>query len=54
MCIRDRIAILHFDSIASIQTAFSSPEGQAAAADLQVFAPDPGAVQILMFEDRQV
>ncbi|HUD22692.1 MAG TPA: EthD family reductase [Acidobacteriaceae bacterium] len=49
-----RIAILHFDSIASIQTAFSSPEGQAAAADLQVFAPDPGAVQILMFEDRQV
>jgi len=49
-----RIAILHFDSMAAIQAAFASAEGQAAAADVQVFAPEPGAVQILMFEERQV
>lgn len=49
-----RIAILHFDSMAAIQAAFSSPEGLAAAADVQVFAPEAGAVQILMFEERQV
>jgi uncharacterized protein (TIGR02118 family) len=49
-----RIAILHFDSMAAIQAAFASPEGQAAAADVGVFAPEPGAVQILMFETRQV
>ena len=49
-----RIAILHFDTMAAIQAAFASPEGQAAAADVGVFAPEPGAVQILMFETRQV
>jgi uncharacterized protein (TIGR02118 family) len=49
-----RIAVLHFDDMAAIQAAFTSPEGQAAAADVQVFAPEPGAVQILMFETRQV
>ncbi len=49
-----RIAILHFDSMAAIQAALSSPQGQAAAADVAVFAPEPDAVQILMFETRQV
>lgn len=49
-----RIAILHFDSMAAIEAAFASPEGQAAVADLGVFAPEPGAVQILMFETRMV
>jgi uncharacterized protein (TIGR02118 family) len=49
-----RIAVLHFDSMAAIQTAFASPQGQAAAADVAVFAPDPGSVQMLMFETRQV
>jgi uncharacterized protein (TIGR02118 family) len=49
-----RIAILHFDSMAAIQTAFASPEGQAAVADVGVFAPEPGSVEILMFETRMV
>jgi uncharacterized protein (TIGR02118 family) len=49
-----RIAILHFDTMAAVQAAFASPEGQAAAADVGVFAPEPGAVQMLMFETRQV
>jgi len=49
-----RIAVLHFDSMAAIQAGLGSPEGQAAAADIQVFAPGEGAVEILMFENRQV
>ena len=49
-----RIAVLHFDDMAAIQAAFTSKEGQAAAADVQVFAPGDGAVQILLFETRQV
>jgi uncharacterized protein (TIGR02118 family) len=49
-----RIAVLHFDDMAAIQAAFTSAEGQAAVADLRKFAPEPGAVQILLFETRQV
>jgi uncharacterized protein (TIGR02118 family) len=49
-----RIAILHFDDMAAIQTALASAEGQAAVKDVGVFAPEPGAVQILMFETRQL
>jgi len=49
-----RIAILHFDSVAAIQAAMASPEGQAAAADVTVFSPEPGSVQMLVFEDRQI
>ena len=49
-----RIAILHFDDMAAIQAAFASPEGQVAAADVQVFAPEPGAVQVLLFETRML
>jgi hypothetical protein len=46
--------VLHFDDMAAIQAALASAEGQAAAADVQAFAPGEGAVQILMFESRQV
>jgi len=49
-----RIAMLHFDSMAAIQAAFASPQGQAAAADVSVFSPEPGSVQMLIFETRQV
>jgi uncharacterized protein (TIGR02118 family) len=44
------VATLHFDSVAAIQTAFASPEGQAAAADAQTLS----VAQMLMFEDRMV
>lgn len=46
------IATLHFDDLAAIVAAFASPEGQAAAADVQVFAS--GGVDMLMFEDKTV
>ena len=49
-----RIAILHFEDMRAIQAAFASAEGQATVADVQNFAPEPGDVQILMFEERQV
>jgi uncharacterized protein (TIGR02118 family) len=46
------IATLHFDSMADIQAAFASPEGQAAAADVPKFAS--GGAEMLMFDDRVV
>lgn len=46
------IAILHFDNLAAIQTAFASSEGQAAAADLQNFAT--GGADLYLFDTRQV
>jgi uncharacterized protein (TIGR02118 family) len=46
------VAILHFDDMAAIQSAFASPDGQAAAADVQTFAT--GGVDMLMFDDRTV
>ena len=49
-----RIAILHFEDMAAIQAAFASPQGQAAVADVQVFAPNEGDAQILLFETRQL
>jgi uncharacterized protein (TIGR02118 family) len=49
-----RIAILHFDDMAAIQAAFASAEGRATVADVGVLAPEPGAVEILLFETRQV
>jgi uncharacterized protein (TIGR02118 family) len=48
------IATLHFDDMAAIQAAFASPQGQAAAADVQKMPLGPGGVQMLMFEDREV
>ncbi|HEX9200770.1 MAG TPA: EthD family reductase [Acidobacteriaceae bacterium] len=47
------VATLHFDDVAAIGAAFASAEGQAAAADVQVFAPGDGA-RMLMFETREV
>jgi uncharacterized protein (TIGR02118 family) len=44
------VAILTFDSLAAIQAAFASPEGKAAAADVQRFAT--GGADMLMFESR--
>ena len=46
------IATLHFDDMASIQRAFSSPEGRAAAADVQGFAT--GGVEMYIFDNRDV
>jgi uncharacterized protein (TIGR02118 family) len=46
------IAILHFDDLPAIQSAFASPEGQAAAQDLQTFAT--GGVDMLMFDSQEV
>jgi uncharacterized protein (TIGR02118 family) len=46
------VALLHFDTLAAIQAAFGSPEGQAAAADVQTFAT--GGVDMYMFDTRTV
>jgi uncharacterized protein (TIGR02118 family) len=46
------VATLHFDSMAEIQAAFASPEGQATAADVGNFAT--GGVEMLMFETRDL
>jgi uncharacterized protein (TIGR02118 family) len=46
------IATLHFDSLADIQAAFASPEGQAAAGDLGNFAD--GGVELVFFDEASV
>jgi uncharacterized protein (TIGR02118 family) len=46
------VAILQFDSMAAIQQAFGSAQGQAAVADVQGFAT--GGVDIYMFDSREV
>lgn len=46
------VATLHFESVAAIQAAFASPEGQAAAADVGKFAT--GGVEMLIFEEDGV
>ena len=46
------VATLAFDDMAAIQAAFASPEGQAAAGDVQKFAS--GGVDMLMFETVEV
>jgi len=46
------VATLHFDDVAAIQRAFASPEGQAAAADVQKFAT--GGVDMIIFENIEV
>jgi uncharacterized protein (TIGR02118 family) len=48
------VATLHFDNMAAIQNAFASPEGQAAAADVRLFAPGEGDTQMLIFDTREV
>jgi uncharacterized protein (TIGR02118 family) len=46
------VAILTFDSVAAIQTAFASPEGQAAGADVASFAT--GGADMLIFETKEL
>jgi uncharacterized protein (TIGR02118 family) len=44
------VATLTFDSMAAIQKAFGSPEGQAAAGDVSKFAT--GGADILLFDSK--
>lgn len=46
------VAVLSFDSMAAIQQALGSPEGQATAADLAHFAQ--AGVDLLMFDTKDV
>ena len=46
------VATLTFDSVAAIQQAFASPEGQAAAGDLPNFAS--GGADIVFFDTKEV
>ena len=46
------VALLGFDSMAAIQSALGTPEGQATAGDLANFAQ--AGVELLMFDTRQV
>jgi len=48
------IATLYFDDLDAIKKAFASPEGQAAAADRRLYAPDDSGVQMFLFENREV
>ena len=43
-------AILHFDSMADLEAALTSPEGQAAAGDIANFAD--GGADLSFFDDR--
>ena len=44
------VAILEFDSVAGINAAFASPEGQAAAADVPNFAS--GGATLLIYDSK--
>jgi len=46
------VAILQFDSMADVNAALASPEGQAAAADLPNFAS--GGASLLIYDDKMV
>jgi uncharacterized protein (TIGR02118 family) len=46
------VATLTFDSMAAIESAFASAEGQAAAADVPIFAT--GGADMLMFDSVEV
>ena len=46
------IATLTFDSLAAIQAAFASPEGQAAGADVQSFAS--GGADMILYDTREI
>ena len=48
------IGTLHFDDLDAIKKAFASPEGQAAAADRQLYAPDESGIQMFLFDNREV
>lgn len=46
-----RIGILYFDDMTALQAAFASHEGQAAAADRKLYAPDDSGLQMYLFEE---
>jgi uncharacterized protein (TIGR02118 family) len=48
------IGTLYFDDMEAIGRAFASPEGRAAAADRQLYAPDASGVQMYLFDDREM
>ena len=48
------VGTLYFDDMDAIKQAFASPEGRAAAADRQVYAPDESGVQMFLFDNREV
>ncbi len=48
------IGTLYFDNLEAIKKAFVSPEGQAAAADRRLYAPDDSGVQSFVFDNREV
>ena len=48
------IGTLYFDDVDAIKKAFASPEGQAAAADRRLYAPDDSGVQMFLFDNREV
>lgn len=45
------VALLEFDSLAAIQQALSTPEGQATAGDLANFQ---AGVELLLFDSREI
>jgi uncharacterized protein (TIGR02118 family) len=48
------IGTLYFDDMDAIKKAFASPEGRAAAADRQLYAPDESGIQMFLFDSREV
>jgi uncharacterized protein (TIGR02118 family) len=48
------IGTVHFDDLDTMKTAFASAEGQAAAADRKIYAPDDTGVQMFAFDDGEV
>ncbi|MEO8242109.1 MAG: EthD family reductase [bacterium] len=48
------IGTVYFDDLEAMAKAFASPEGRAAAADRQLFAPDETGVQIYVFDAEEV
>jgi uncharacterized protein (TIGR02118 family) len=47
------IAVLHFDSLAAMRSAFASPEGQACAADRRKLASEQG-FQTFLFDSKEL
>ena len=47
------VAVLHFDSVAAMRSAFASPEGQACAADRRKLASAEG-FQTFLFDSKEV
>jgi uncharacterized protein (TIGR02118 family) len=48
------IGTVHFDDLDAMKKAFASAEGQAAAADRRMYAPDDTGIQMFVFDDREV